>query len=466
VYKELKKCKNFKEIYGIIGESGFSKGAELLMGILIFSPLLAGVVNFIMLTLLGNTGYDAYEYNLKYMTISNIIFAVITVYFLVYMICRISAADRNIVAFGSYIRKNEAWLIWWFFLLGWGLITCFTSVNPRGAIMGATELSSGYMSHIYMLCVMGCMWLTDSDGRNRLIKRYIIVSDILAVIMLAFQYNIPFLSRFTAWYGCSVFTNSNHYGYYIAVASLCMVGMFFKECENDSANQRIKSRYGYLGSFALQLWTLMINDTLGAYFGVVFGILALIIFWSISIGKVRLYMTVPALLVAFFTYLSFVGIITSRLGSTIGPSLVVFVKDIFKISHKQEGYEQAGTNRIKLWKDTIEAIKKSPVFGYGPDVMFDKNNIACVELTPHNEYLECALFMGIPGGVMYVGGLISLFISRVRRLKVISQEMLMASGAVVAYLVSAFFGVRKYHTVVYLFVFLGLLINKNETKEK
>ncbi len=90
--------------------------------------------------------------------------------------------------------------------------------------------------------------------------------------------------------------------------------------------------------------------------------------------------------------------------------------------------------------------------------MYDRWYQAAISLTPHNEYLECAFYMGIPGGVLYLCGLIGLFICRIRKIKKIPLHMLVAGAAVIAYLVSAFFGVRKYHTVNYLFMFLGFLI--------
>lgn len=42
--------------------------------------------------------------------------------------------------------------------------------------------------------------------------------------------------------------------------------------------------------------------------------------------------------------------------------------------------------------------------------------------------------------------------------------MIVAGATVISYLVSAFFGVRKYHTVNYLFMFLGFLIIREKDK--
>ena len=462
--KKLKKCKTFGEIYNCVGEANWGKAALYLLILLCVSPLIAGIINYVMLLQITYY-YDAYEYNYRFMAVSNMVFSLITVFFFTYIIGKIRYNKWYIEDVLMKIRKKEPWLLFWICLLIWGIASCLASANIRGAFWGATELSSGYISHIFTLCVMGCAYLASTEQRKELIRIYIIVSDILAIIMLGYQYDMPFVSGFSAAPGCSVFTNSNHYGYYICVAALCLAGMFFLETENLQNADKRKSNI-YIVSFAVHMWALMINDTLGAYFGVVFGLIALMILWKVRTTKLGLKRWIPALLVVLFTFLSFVGIISSKLGSTIGPSLVVFFKDMFSVAQQSEGYEQAGTNRIALWKETIAAIKKRPILGYGPDVMYDKDKQWVISLTPHNEYLECAFFMGIPGGILYLGGLISLFISRIKKLKTLPLTMLISAGAVIAYLVSAFFGVRKYHTAPYLFMFVGFLMFKKEEESK
>lgn len=457
--KRLKKCKTFGEIYDCVGEDGFAKGAGVLLILFCVSPLVAGVINYIMLLQIRYY-YDAYEYNYKFMAVSNMVFSLLSVYFITYIVGKIKSKGLYFEQVISLIRRKEPWLLFWMGLLVWGFITSIASANIRGAFFGATELSSGYVSHIYTICVMGCAYLASPEQRKRLIKVYIIVSDILAFIMLAFQYDIPFISGFTAATGCSVFTNSNHYGYYLCVAALCLAGMYFLETEQRKKDK--KKTTIYLISFVFHMWALMINDTLGSYLGVVFGLLALMIMWKLRTGKLGIERWTPAAFVVIFTVLSYFGIITSKLGSTIGPSLVTFVRDLFSVAQHSEGYEKAGTNRIALWKETIAAIKNRPILGYGPDVMYNQWYQGVISLTPHNEYLECALFMGIPGGIMYLGGLVSLFISRIRQLKKLPLPMIVAAGSVIAYLVSAFFGVRKYHTAPYLFMFIGFILFKEE----
>ncbi len=464
MYKKLKKCKNFAEIYSVMGEQGFSKVAEVLLIILCISPLLAGVVNAYML--IDIYTYNAYEYNDRFMAISNTIFALITLFIFTYTIGRIRYNKWYIEDVIIHIRKKEPWLIFWLCLLVWGFITSLPAYDMRGAFFGATELSGGYISHIYMLCVMVCGYLLSEEGIKKLLKVYVVVSDILAIIMLAYQFDIPFFRMFTATTGISVFTNSNHYGYYLAVATLWLAGLFYISIDELEEKKNYKPVIIYLVSYEMHIYALMINDTLGAFFGIVFGLLALFIFWCIRMGRIRPMYFLPLGLLAVTTIFSYFGAIPSKLGGTIGLSLVIFLQDLFKVANQSEGYRQAGTNRIQLWLEAINAISQKPILGFGPDMMIDRWGYACVSMTPHNEYLECALYMGIPGLLMYLGGLITLFVSRVKRIRKLPPYMIVAAGAIIAYLVSAFFGVRKYHTVDYLFLFIGFVFLKDRIDEK
>ncbi len=146
--------------------------------------------------------------------------------------------------------------------------------------------------------------------------------------------------------------------------------------------------------------------------------------------------------------------------------MVVFVSDLFKVKQKTEGYRHAGTDRIGLWIDTIKRISEKPIVGYGPDIVVDRENNYIIWNTPHNEFLECAFFLGIPGLVLYLGGLISLCIKKCKNITKLSMNELMMGGIIIGYLASSFFGVRKYNTVCYFFIFIGLLAGTDKMLDK
>ena len=461
---KLRKCRNFGELYETIGREWFGNIAYILTIILIMAPIFAGVINLNMLNdfYSYNIGYMAYDYNYKCITLWFVVFSVMTFWTGIFLLGKIQMNRWGIKDFLKNIKQKQGWFLWWFILLIWTILPICFSVDPIGAIWGISQLADGYITHIYMLGVLGCVYMiTDPLQKEKLIWIFIIITDILAIIMLAYQYDIPFICRFTAATGVSVYTNSNHYGYIIVMAYTAVIGMYYKE---QLREKNILRRLLCVASMVINAYALMINDTLGAYLAIVFTAIVLLILWGVYIRGFKIMYVLPLIILGIFTILSFQGFITSKLGSTIGPSLVVFFQDLFKVSQKSEGYRHAGTDRIGLWIDTIKKIMENPILGYGPEIIVDRSNNYILWNTPHNEFLECAFFLGIPGLVMYLGGLIQLCINKCKTLRKLSENAVIAAGVVIGYLASSFFGVRKFNTVCYFFVFLALLIGSDNKK--
>ena len=115
-----------------------------------------------------------------------------------------------------------------------------------------------------------------------------------------------------------------------------------------------------------------------------------------------------------------------------------------------------GSGRIGLWKDNIKLIKEKPLLGYGPEgtyTYYIKGEIESER--PHNEYIQHALYMGVPAGIAYIVALITLFITMIKKLKYLPKELIAMGVIVFTYYVSAFFGNTLYNTVPYFFMFLG-----------
>ena len=467
--KKLKECKNMGELYVAIGEENFGRIAYGLIMAMIIVPLFAGWLNTSMLldSYRGIVPYDAYEYNNRCMTLWNGIFSLILIWVVIYAWGKISVNKWKIKEFINEIKKNNAWLLWWMALAIWTIIPVLCSVNIRGAIIGTSQLGSGYLSHIYTLGVMGCAYLiSDKNQKENIIWAFIGITDILSVIMLSFEYSLPFFGIFTAAPGVSVFTNSNHYGYIITMSYLAVFGMYYK-CiyDNETDRCRIK-KFVCIISFVVQAFAIVVNDTLGSYLAILFVLIVVPFMWWYKTKKVNIRCFLPLVILLAFTIVSYYGMIYTMLGSSIGQSLVVFFQDLFKVSQKSEGYEHAGTDRIALWIDTINKIKQKPIVGYGPDIIWDKDYNWILWNTPHNEFLECAFFLGIPGLVLYLGGLIHLFISKIKRLMELKTYELVMAGIIIGYLASSFFGVRKFNTACYFFMFVGLLIGKEPKLKK
>lgn len=459
--KKLKDCKDFGELYKAIGDKNFGNVACGLTILLICTPLFAGIMNWIMLHA-SYYYYDAYEYNYRCMALWNVIFTLMLFWLGVFILGKIKSNDWGIKSLISEIKRKQAWILWWLALIFWSIIPVIFSVDTEGAVWGISQLASGYVSHYYMLGVLGCVYLiTDKEQKEKVIWAFIGITDILSLIMLDYEYDIPVIGSFSAAPGVSVYTNSNHFGYVITMACLAAVGMYYKCLFDDKTEKRTKKTMICIISIIVQVFAIIVNDTLGSYMAIAITVFFLPILWWFRTRKLNIACIVPLIIIILFTLASYYGFIGSKLGSTIGQSLVVFFKDLFKVSHKSEGYRQAGTSRIGLWIDTIKRIAERPIVGYGPDVLVDRYGNYILENTPHNEFLECAFFLGVPGLVLYLGGLIHLFITKIKMIKTLSLNELIAGGVIIAYMISAFFGVRKYNTVCYMFMFIGLLVGRD-----
>lgn len=436
-------------------------------------PLFMGIINY---TMLKRPYYDAYVYYDCWKIVVSLVLSCalfLTVLF-VMSICLLN--KDGIKGIFARIYTSERWMLFWLALAIWTLVSVACSVDVSGAFWGVSYMAEGYMGHLFGIVLVICASFIKKKERVQVLSLFCIITDILSCVMLGYEFNVPFLRAFSAASGQSFYTNSNHFGYILAMAILCMAGMYFMYLQEDSEKdaQKRKRRCFFYGlSFVFNAFALMYNNTLGVYWAVVIGLVVIMIFWKIRIGKLSLAYYMPILCILIFTAMSFFGLFINQLGSSVAKSLIGMWKDIFKVKKHSEGYQKAGTNRIGLWMDAVRAIVKRPIVGYGPGIRYDSDWNEIIRTLPHNEYIECALFMGIPGLIMYLGGLITLCVDRCKKLKTINYTDIVAAGALIGYLVSAVVGARRFHTFPYMFVFIGLLVtwessssNKDDEQEE
>ena len=61
----------------------------------------------------------------------------------------------------------------------------------------------------------------------------------------------------------------------------------------------------------------------------------------------------------------------------------------------------AGSGRWRIWRGTVSLIGQRPLLGWGMEAIYvhDLTSIT-VSTRPHNEYLQYALFHGIPAALL------------------------------------------------------------------
>lgn len=143
---------------------------------------------------------------------------------------------------------------------------------------------------------------------------------------------------------------------------------------------------------------------------------------------------------------------------------------------REEGYEQAGANRVYIWLRTIELIKESPWVGYGLEnlesVFIEKYSDEMMEIygkvylvdRAHNEYLHIAVSSGIPALIAY---LIFIFLCLKKGYELTKKDIryLPYLMAVSAYLVQAFFNISVVAVAYIFWIFLGIITNENAFEE-
>jgi O-antigen ligase len=151
--------------------------------------------------------------------------------------------------------------------------------------------------------------------------------------------------------------------------------------------------------------------------------------------------------VTFFMHIWFPEILTSFLQ---------FFVDIESVSKDPLHSDDAGTNRWVLWKAAVEQIGKRPIFGFGNEGIGEALLAVGDNNRPHNEFLQYAAFYGIPAAVLYICGIMSVFLKAYRHRATLDASSLICLIAAFAYLFSSLFGNTMFYTAPFLFLFLGM----------
>lgn len=377
------------------------------------------------------------------------------------IICLLYLLDRiNYEKGGFFLRiwKHQRWNVFFLAMLVWGGIAALLASNINIAMMGTAYRLDGYLSYVLYAGFFGCgMILSDKNKLMKVFKFFTGGSVILGITSLAaiipFIRSSPNIYIISLWFmrGTSIFSNINHYGYYLVMVIICAMGLFLYE------KNRKKSAM-WLVAALFNIWVLIDNNSFGCYIAVFVGLIVLGFIFKAAKSKK-----------SFLPIITFIllSICLSPLYN-IGSNFFVLNNDISKLTDDSQDPTETGSGRWTLWVQTVDNIIKKPFFGYGPEGLTGKFTQKIIDETgmeqsvtsfqdrPHNEYLQHAAFMGIPALIFYLTALIMLFVNRIKNIKNISVAVLIAGCAVIGYLISAFFGNTMYYTTPFFFMLLGI----------
>lgn len=236
---------------------------------------------------------------------------------------------------------------------------------------------------------------------------------------------------------CSVFHNSNHYGYFLAMSIILSVMSFIFYSGII--------RYIFLYDFIVSSWCLIINNTLGAWLAcsVVF-IVSLVLFVIFNKSKVKI------LLSMIFLY-GIITIVFSFIYHTIIFDLVSLGGDVVSIVDNPYDSNSCGSGRWGLWINNLKYAIRKPFSGYGVEGLCSKYGVG----TPHNEIIQYLSFYGIPSFIYYIGAILIIYIQFIKYRLFDSYAYILISVSLV-YFISSLFGVTFYYTTPFMFIFLGM----------
>ncbi len=249
-----------------------------------------------------------------------------------------------------------------------------------------------------------------------------------------------------------VFSHFNHYAYFLTM-TISASGVLMI-CEKSVP---VKILSGV--SFVFGTVTLVINDTFGGQLSTFAALILVPVMVSLKKGKFS-----PAALIPLAVYLITAVGTSLFIGTTENYSQ--FGGDVTNIATGNATGNE-GTNRLNLWAFTIDKIKQKPLFGHGLEGITDElhqytlDNNMFPNNRPHNEFLQYAVFYGIPAAAAYTLGCFAVFLRGLRLRKELDSTQISAFAAAFAYLVSSFVGNTMYYTTPMFFIYLGMACTVN-----
>lgn len=374
-----------------------------------------------------------------------LLFHILGVISILYCFIMFFSTSKQLV-FSEKMFNKKKFVYYLLGLIFWSVVCAFFSDSFSTAFFGEDYLCDGLSSYFIYASVYTIAYsITDEVDKLKVIRYFVFMVTVLTTLMLIQSLHvIDFLDYiFTTKYAV-IFLQFNHYGYVLCMGICAALGLFLYD---QSKSKKLDVFYVF--AFILNYIGLLKNDTFGAWIAVVVAVPIICVLFLLS-GKERK-VGIKVLVIGYILMLA----LSFLLSDSLRVNISTLSSDVGNIVENNEAAASAGTGRLTLWKDTIQRIITRPVFGYGPEGFYGSNAITNGDST-HNEYLQIAGFLGIPGLALYLTAIILLLKHHIEDLKNLSPAILIASGAFGGYLISACFGNPVFNTFPYYMMFFGL----------
>jgi len=355
----------------------------------------------------------------------------------------------------SYFKQNlikHPWNLAFFAMLVWSLLASLLADDLMLAFYGTFYRNDGFSTYCIYAAIYCCAQINNSENLREKVLQYFILSSLPLCLVTILQYFNYSTEVFGIYYRerllsnmryAAIFYNTNHYGYYLTMIIAVSAGLYFK-------SKRTLEHIFYIFIFTLNTWCLIINNTFGCYLSIVFICIAGPLFLKKTAGKLsKTKYLIPLMLLILLTISS---------SQIVANNFLILSSDVKNIAAENSAAKNAGSKRWELWTNGVDMLKNRPIFGYGPENLGKEYLARGIDQDrPHNEYLQHALFLGIPALFLYLTTLFTILLNWLKNLPYLAAPAFVSGLAIIAYLFSAFFGNTMFYTAIFFFLLLGYI---------
>ncbi len=427
LFAKLKQCQTLKEIAQCIPDHLYDKWTVVVLLYWCFMPF-----GSMLITKLTHQNADLFMY------VSSLGVGFLGVYLTILRSLKVN--------FGRQLTlKDRLPQLMLSAMLLWSLLASFHARNYYHAFIGESYSHEGFLTYVAYAGVYGMtLFLVRDDLLKKLMIVFTGVGTILSILTI-FQYAGYHVEAFSAYMRLAgIFHNTNHFGYYLVLVSLCASGL-------SLVSQQLVGKVVYQVCFMLILSALILNNTFGAYLGVLAGVCAIAVIFSIWKRRCSVKFFIPLMLAMFTT------VMVNQTTGLVANNFNVLESDVEKIVTESEDSGNAGSFRWALWVAAMDFIAQEPLLGHGPDNL-DENyaQVGITMLKPHNEYIQHAACLGIPALIFYLVALMMIYVNAYLHRMTLTPLTVVALCVVSGYLVSALFGNTKFYVTPYFMMFLAI----------
>ena len=346
-------------------------------------------------------------------------------------------------------------------LLLWCLITCIFSIDINLSIFGDYYRKEGLQTYFFYggILLLSIM-IKNKKLLLKIFNKLLFVEVIIGIIaLLDNSITYELMNNQESYTG--IFSQFNHYGYYLMFGVITSIFMFFYNKKNI-----IKLIYLLIYTFLLQM--LVLNDTFGCFLSIFITLFLITIYYIFIKKKIKNLIPILGIfiLVCATTTRYNYNIVQKNFNRFFGD--VALVNDTIKESKKEKDKKKkdeilnkinsVGTTRGTLWKYGIKYIGERPIVGYGIEStkpLYFKDKVD--QSRPHNILIQFGVFTGIPGIIIYILFIGTILIRNLKKIKVLDDISILSLFIVTCYLMSSMFGNSMFYTSPYFFIFLGII---------